>query len=56
MRACRGFLGVSMALTEVDNCSNDFGAGGGSAESGISCGRYRAAWLDVSQLLCLSVT
>lgn len=53
---CWGFLCVSMVLTEVDNCSNDFGASGGSTESGISCRRYRAAWLDVSQLLCLSIT
>lgn len=47
---------VSMVLTEVDNCSNDCGGSGGSTVSGTSCGRCGAARLDVSQLLCLSIT
>lgn len=53
---CKGCRCVSMVLTEVDNCSNDCGGRGGSAVSGTSRRRCRAAWSDMSQLLCLSVT
>jgi len=50
-------LCVSMVLTEVDNCSNDCGGGGGgSGVSGTGRRQCRAAWLDVSQLLCLCIT
>lgn len=51
-----GVFCVSMVLTEVDKRSNDCGGSGGSAVSVTSCGQYRAAWLKVSQLLCLSIT
>lgn len=53
---CFWCLFVSMVLTEVDNYSNDCGCDGGSTVSGASCRQCRAAWLDVSQLLCLSIT
>lgn len=52
---CRGCLFVSMVLTGVDNRSNDCSSGG-SAVSPAELRQNRAARLDVSQLLCLSVT
>lgn len=51
-----GCLSVSMALTDVDNCSSNCGHNWGSRCQGPARERGRAAWLDVSQLLCLSVT
>lgn len=55
--AGRGYLCVAMEPTQVDNCSNDCG---GRAEAARHRGKRVASgerlWLDVSQLLCLSVT